>query len=35
VPLPLWWYAMLGLLAVALAESVLAGGYLGIKREDP
>jgi len=35
VQLPLWWYAMLGLLAVALAESVLAGGYLGTKREDP
>jgi hypothetical protein len=35
VPLPLWWYAMLGLLALALAESVVSGRYLGIRREDP
>jgi hypothetical protein len=35
VPLSLWWYAMLGLLALALAESVTSGGYLGTRREDP
>jgi hypothetical protein len=30
----LWWYAMLGLMAAALAESVISGRLLAIKRED-
>lgn len=30
----LWWYAMILVLAVALAESVVAGNYLGTPREE-
>jgi hypothetical protein len=30
----LWWYVMLFALAVALAETVLASGYMGTQRED-
>jgi hypothetical protein len=30
----LWWYAMLAVLAFAVAESVLASRYLGIQREE-
>ena len=32
--LSLWWYVMLLLLVVALAETALAGGYLGTQREE-
>jgi hypothetical protein len=32
--LSLWWYVMLLLLVVALAETALAGGYLGTPREE-
>ena len=34
VRVSLWWYAMLAVLAVALAESVVAGEYLGTQREE-
>ncbi len=30
----LWWYVMLLALAVALAETVLASGYMGTQREE-
>jgi hypothetical protein len=30
----LWWYVMLLALAVALAETALASGYMGTQRED-
>jgi hypothetical protein len=30
----LWWYVMLLTLIVALAETVLATGYMGTQRED-
>jgi hypothetical protein len=30
----LWWYAMVLVLAVALAESIVAGNYLGTQREE-
>ncbi len=33
-PQSFWWYFMLFLLAAALAESVLASGYLGTQREE-
>ncbi len=33
-PQSLWWYAMLALLALVIAESVVASGYLGTQRED-
>jgi len=33
-PYSLWWYAILLLLAVALAESLLSSQYLGIPREE-
>jgi hypothetical protein len=33
-PQALWWYAMLAVLAFAVAESVLASRYLGIQREE-
>lgn len=33
VPRSLWWYAMLCVLAAALAESVIGGRYLGMSRE--
>ncbi len=33
-PVSLWWYVMLLALLVALAETVLATGYMGTQRED-
>ncbi len=33
-PVSLWWYVMLLALLVALAETVLASGYMGTQRED-
>jgi hypothetical protein len=33
-PYGLWWYVMLLVLAVAIAESWVASRYLGIRRED-
>jgi Aerotolerance regulator N-terminal/von Willebrand factor type A domain len=33
-PVSLWWYVMLLTLLVALAETVLASGYMGTQRED-
>ena len=33
-PYSLWWYVMALLLAVALAESLLASQYLGTRREE-
>jgi hypothetical protein len=33
-PVSLWWYVMLLALAVALAETVVASGYMGTQRED-
>jgi len=33
-PESLWWYVMLFVLAAAVAESVLASGYLGTQREE-
>jgi hypothetical protein len=33
-PVSLWWYVMLLALVVALAEMVLASGYMGTQRED-
>jgi hypothetical protein len=33
-PVSLWWYVMLLALVVALAESVLASGYMGTQREE-
>jgi hypothetical protein len=30
----LWWYVMLLALVVALAETVVASGYMGTQRED-
>jgi hypothetical protein len=33
-PVSLWWYVILLALAVALAESALASGYMGTQRED-
>jgi hypothetical protein len=33
-PQTLWWYVMLLLLALAVAESVVASGYLGTQREE-
>jgi hypothetical protein len=35
VPYGLWWYAMLLLLAAALAESFIGSRYLGTLREQP
>jgi hypothetical protein len=34
IPQSLWWYVMLFVLFAALAESILASGYLGTARED-
>lgn len=34
VPVSLWWYIMLVLLAVAVCESVLAARYLGVSRSE-
>jgi hypothetical protein len=34
-PFPLWWYVMLLVLGVAVAESIFASHYLAIQREDP
>jgi hypothetical protein len=34
IPQSLWWYVMLFVLFAALAESILASGYLGTPRED-
>jgi hypothetical protein len=34
-PFPLWWYVMLLVLGVAIAESIFASQYLAIQREDP
>ncbi len=34
VPEPLWWYVMLAALLCAIAESVVASGYLGTERDD-
>jgi hypothetical protein len=33
-PYSLWWYAVLLLLVVALAESLVASQYLGTRREE-
>jgi hypothetical protein len=33
-PYSLWWWVMLIVLAVAVAESVVATGYLGTQREE-
>jgi hypothetical protein len=33
-PVSLWWYVMLLALVVALAETVVASGYMGTQRED-
>jgi hypothetical protein len=33
-PVSLWWYVMLFALLVALAETVVASGYMGTQRED-
>jgi hypothetical protein len=33
-PYGLWWYLILGMLAVALAESLVAARYLGTRREE-
>jgi hypothetical protein len=33
-PVSLWWYVILLALLVALAETVLASGYMGTQRED-
>ena len=33
-PVSLWWYVMLLALIVALAETVVASGYMGTQRED-
>ncbi len=33
-PESLWWYVMLFVLAAAIAESVIASGYLGTQREE-
>lgn len=33
-PVSLWWYVMLIALAAAVAETVLASGYMGTQRED-
>jgi hypothetical protein len=35
VPRSLWWYAMFGVLAAALAESMISGRYLGTLRDEP
>ncbi len=34
IPQSLWWYLMLALLALVIAESVVASSYLGTQRED-
>jgi hypothetical protein len=34
IPESLWWYAMVLVFATAVAESVLAGRYLGTQREE-
>jgi Aerotolerance regulator N-terminal/von Willebrand factor type A domain len=34
IPESFWWYVMLFVLAAAIAESVLASGYLGTQREE-
>ena len=34
-PESFWWYVMLFVLAAAIAESVIASGYLGTQREQP
>jgi hypothetical protein len=34
-PYSLWWWVMLGAALLAVAESLLAGRYLGVLREDP
>jgi len=34
-PRPLWWYAMLCLMAAALAESLLSARYLATSRDEP
>jgi hypothetical protein len=34
-PYSLWWWVMLAAAALAVAESLLAGRYLGVLREDP
>jgi hypothetical protein len=34
IPESLWWYATMLVFATAVAESVLAGGYLGTQREE-
>jgi hypothetical protein len=34
-PESFWWYVMLFVLAAAVAESVIASGYLGTQREEP
>jgi len=31
----LWWYAISGLLILALAESLIGSGYLGTLRDEP
>ncbi|HEX4577317.1 MAG TPA: polysaccharide deacetylase, partial [Edaphobacter sp.] len=33
-PVSVWWYVMLLTLVVALAETVLASGYMGTQREE-
>lgn len=35
VPRQLWWYVMLAMLVAALAESVIAGGYLNTSPDEP
>jgi hypothetical protein len=35
IPRTLWWYAMLCVLAAALAESVIGGRYLATLRDEP
>ena len=34
MPRRMWWYVMLLALLVAVAETVLASGYMGTQRED-
>ena len=34
-PYSVWWYVMFFVLATAVAESVLADGYLGVQQEEP
>jgi hypothetical protein len=35
IPRTLWWYAMLCVLAAALAESMIGGRYLATLRDEP